>query len=108
VSEQREGGHGVRDRRAQRGQQRGRNADQEDQQYEHGTRARQNVTGRPTAGHPAGLEPARRHHQHPTPWVIPNSAQAVSCAFMVKLPKNVLMSGVVVTETETVTCLGLG
>jgi hypothetical protein len=30
---------------------------------------------------------------------MPNSAQAVSCAFIVKLPKNVLMSGVVVTET---------
>ena len=74
-------------------------AGQQDQQDEHGAEARQDVTGRPAAGQPTALQPDRRGHQHPTPRVMPNSAQAVSCAFMVKLPKNAPTSGVVVTET---------
>ena len=100
MGEQRQGGHRVRDRRAQQREQRHRHADQQDQQKRGGTEARQYVSGRPAGPwrRPA-LARNRPGHQHATPRVMPNSAQAVSCAFMVKPPKNALMSGVVVTET---------
>ena len=100
MGEHRHRRHALRDRQPEDGNQPERHARGQGEQGEDGEDPGEHVAGRPARHRGRPAEPRnRRCHQQATPWLMPNSAHAVSCAFMVKLPKKVVMIGLVVTET---------